>query len=75
MDEGVGVRCSSAGPGSNILRSPSSPMANGSDPKVNWVPMGNFMSKVQGAWSFRTDLERFLLPDAFCRRLVVKYLE
>jgi hypothetical protein len=52
MDGGVGLRCSSAGPGSNILRSLSSPMVNGSDPKVNWVPMGNFMSKVQGAMVF-----------------------
>jgi hypothetical protein len=48
VDEGAGVRCSGAGHGSNILRSPSSPTVNVSDPKVNWVPRGNFMSKVQG---------------------------
>jgi hypothetical protein len=35
VDEGVGVGCSGAGPGGSILRSPSSPMANVSDPKVN----------------------------------------
>jgi hypothetical protein len=52
MDEGAGVGCSAAGPGGNILMSPSSPTANVSDPKVNWVPRGNFMSKVQGAMVF-----------------------
>jgi hypothetical protein len=46
VDEGAGVGCSRAGPGGSILRSLSSPMANVSDPKVNWVPRGNFMSKV-----------------------------
>jgi hypothetical protein len=46
VDEGVGVGCSGAGPEGSILRSPSSPMANVSDLKVNWVPRGNFMSKV-----------------------------
>jgi hypothetical protein len=46
VDEGVGVGCSAAGPGGSILRSPFSPTANISDPKVNWVPRGNFMSKV-----------------------------
>jgi hypothetical protein len=35
VDEGAGVRCSSAGPGGSILRSPSSPTANVSDSKVN----------------------------------------
>jgi hypothetical protein len=46
IDEGAGVGCSGAGPGGNILRSPSSPTANVSDPKVNWVSRWNFMSKV-----------------------------
>jgi hypothetical protein len=46
VDEGAGVGCSSAGPGSSILRSLSSPKENVSNPKVNWVPRGNFMSKV-----------------------------
>jgi hypothetical protein len=46
VDEGARVGCSGAGPGGSILRSPSSPMANVNDPKVNWVPRGNFMSKV-----------------------------
>jgi hypothetical protein len=52
VDEGAGVRCSSTGLGGSILRSPSSPTANISVPKVNWVPRGNFMSKVQGAMVF-----------------------
>jgi hypothetical protein len=52
VDEGAGVGCSGTGPGGNILRSPSSPTVNVSDPKVNWVPRGNFMSKVQGAMVF-----------------------
>jgi hypothetical protein len=52
VDEGAGVRCSDAGPGGSILRPPSSPTANVSDPKVNWVPRGNFMSKVQGVMVF-----------------------
>jgi hypothetical protein len=52
VDEGAGVGCSGAGPGGSILRSPSSPMANVSDPKVNWVSRGNFMSQVQGAMVF-----------------------
>jgi hypothetical protein len=47
VDEGAGAGCSGARPGGSILRYPSSPMANVSDPKVNWVPIGNFMSKVQ----------------------------
>jgi hypothetical protein len=51
-DEGVGVGCSGAGPRGSILRSPSSPVANVSDPKVNRVPKGNFMSKLQGAMVF-----------------------
>jgi hypothetical protein len=46
VDEGAEVRCSGAGPGGNILRSLSSPMTNVSDPKVNYVPRGNFMSNV-----------------------------
>jgi hypothetical protein len=41
------VRCSGADPGGRILRSSSSPTANVSDPKVNSVLRGNFMSKVQ----------------------------
>jgi hypothetical protein len=52
VDEGAGVGCSGAGPGGNILRSPSSPTVNISDPKVNWEPGGNFMSKFQGAMIF-----------------------
>jgi hypothetical protein len=51
-DEGVGVGCSSTGPGGSILRSPSSPVANVSNPKVNWVLRGNFMSKFQGTMVF-----------------------
>jgi hypothetical protein len=47
VDEGAGVRCSGADPGGRILRSSSSPTANVSDPKVNSVLRGNFMSKVQ----------------------------
>jgi hypothetical protein len=34
------------------LGSPSSPMINISDPKVNWMSRGNFISKVQGAMVF-----------------------
>jgi hypothetical protein len=52
VDEGAGVGWSGAGPGGSILRSPSSPTANVNDPKVNWVPRGNFMSKVQGVIVF-----------------------
>jgi hypothetical protein len=52
VDEGAGVGCSGAGPGGSILRSPSYSTANVSDPKVNWVLRGNFMSKVQGAKIF-----------------------
>jgi hypothetical protein len=50
--EGAGVGCSDADPGGSILRSPSSPTANVSDPKVNWVSRWNFMLKVQGAMVF-----------------------
>jgi hypothetical protein len=50
-DEGAGVGCS-GGPGGSILRSLSSPATNVSDPKVNWVPRGNFMSNLQGAMVF-----------------------
>jgi hypothetical protein len=35
VDEGAGVGCSGADPGDSILMSPSFPMANVSDPKVN----------------------------------------
>jgi hypothetical protein len=52
VDEGAGVGCSGTGPGGNILRSPSSPAVNVSDPKVNWVPRGNFTLKLQGAMVF-----------------------
>jgi hypothetical protein len=52
VDKGAGVGCSDAGPEGSILRSPSSPTANVSDPKVNLVPRGNFMSKVQGVMVF-----------------------
>jgi hypothetical protein len=52
VDEGAGVGCSSAGLGGSILRSSFSLTANVSDPKVNWVPRGNFMSKVQGGMVF-----------------------
>jgi hypothetical protein len=66
-DDGAGVRCSGAGPGGGILRSPSSPTANVSDPKVNWVSRGNFMSR------------RILSASHFLallyRRRVVRYLE
>jgi hypothetical protein len=51
-DEGAGVGCFGADPGGSILRSPSSPAADVSDPKVDWVPRGNFMSKLQGAMVF-----------------------
>jgi hypothetical protein len=46
VDEGAGVGCSSAGPGDSILMSLSSPAVNVSDPNVNWVPRGNFTSKL-----------------------------
>jgi hypothetical protein len=52
VDEGAGVGCSGVGPGGSILRSLSSPTANVSDLKVNCVPSGNFMSKVQGGMVF-----------------------
>jgi hypothetical protein len=52
VDEGAGVGCFSAGLGGSILRSSFSLTANVSDPKVNWVPKGNFMSKVQGGMVF-----------------------
>jgi hypothetical protein len=52
VDEGAGAGCSGAGPGGNILRSPSTPAANISDPKVNRVPRRNFTSKVQGGMVF-----------------------
>jgi hypothetical protein len=52
VDEGAGVGCSGAGPGGSILRSLFSPTAKVSEPKVNWVPRGNFMSKVQGVMVF-----------------------
>jgi hypothetical protein len=52
VDEGAIVGCSGAGLGGSILRSPSSPMTNISDPRVNWVPRENFMSKVQCAMIF-----------------------
>jgi hypothetical protein len=52
VDEGVGAGCFGAVLGSSILRSPSSPATNVSDPKVNCVPRGNFMSKLQGAMVF-----------------------
>jgi hypothetical protein len=52
VDEGAGVGCSNTGPRGSILRSSSSPTANVSDPKVNWVSRGNLMSKVQGAMVF-----------------------
>jgi hypothetical protein len=52
VDEGAGVGCSDAGSGGSILRSPSSPTSNVSDPKVNWVLRGNFMSKIQGVMVF-----------------------
>jgi hypothetical protein len=52
VDEGAGAGCSGAGPRGSILRSPSSPVANVSDLKVNRVPRGNFTSKVQGAMVF-----------------------
>jgi hypothetical protein len=54
VDEGAEVGCSDAGPGGrgSIVRSSSSPTANVSDPRVNWVSRGNFMSKVQGVMFF-----------------------
>jgi hypothetical protein len=52
VDEGARVGCSGGGSGGGILRSPSSPTINVSDPKVNWVLRGNFMSNVQGAMVF-----------------------
>jgi hypothetical protein len=50
VDEGAGVECSGAG--GSILRSSSSPTVNVSDPKINWVPRGNFVSNVQGVMVF-----------------------
>jgi hypothetical protein len=44
-DKGAGVGCSDVDPGGSILRSPPSPAANVSNPKVNWVPRENFISK------------------------------
>jgi hypothetical protein len=38
--------------GGSILRYSSSPATNVSDPKVNWVPRGNFTSKLQGVMVF-----------------------
>jgi hypothetical protein len=52
VDEGAGVGCYCAGPRGSTLRSPSSSTANVSDPKVNWVPRENFMSKIQGGMVF-----------------------
>jgi hypothetical protein len=52
VDERAGVGCFGASPRDSILRSPSSPTANVSDPKVNRVLRGNFMSKVQGVMVF-----------------------
>jgi hypothetical protein len=52
VDEGAGVGCSGAGPGDNILRSLCSSTTNVSEPKINWVPRGNFMSNVQGVMVF-----------------------
>jgi hypothetical protein len=52
VDDGAGVGCSGAGPGGYMLRSPSYPTTNVSDPNVNWVPRGNFMLKVQGDMVF-----------------------
>jgi hypothetical protein len=52
VDEGAGVKCSGTGPGGSTLMSPSSPTTKVNVPKVNWVPRGNFMSKVQGAMVF-----------------------
>jgi hypothetical protein len=49
---GAGAGCSGTVPGGSILRSPSSPVMNVSDPKVNWVSRGNFTSKFQGAMVF-----------------------
>jgi hypothetical protein len=37
VDDGAKARCSDAGPGGSIFRSPSSPVANINDPKVNSV--------------------------------------
>jgi hypothetical protein len=52
VDEGDRAGCSDVGPGRSILRSPSSPVANVNDPKINLVPRGNLMSNVQGAMVF-----------------------
>jgi hypothetical protein len=52
VDEGAGARCSGAGPGGSILRSPSSPTANVRDPKVNRMLRGNFTLTVQGVMVF-----------------------
>jgi hypothetical protein len=52
VDEGAGARCSGTVPGGSILRSPSSLATNVSNPKVNYVPRGNFTSKLQGVMVF-----------------------
>jgi hypothetical protein len=52
VDEVAGVGCSGASPEGSILRSLPSPTTNVNDPKVNWVPRENFMSKVQGVMVF-----------------------
>jgi hypothetical protein len=74
VDEGAGAGCYGAVPGGSILRSPSSPATNVSDPKLNWVPRGNFTSKLHGAMVFRTDLKRFPLPgvplSTSCRQIL-----
>jgi hypothetical protein len=48
----VWIYNSVASPGGSIRRSPSSPVANVNDPKVNLVPRGNLTSNVQGAIAF-----------------------
>jgi hypothetical protein len=52
VDEGAGVGCSVAGPGGQHLEVSVLPNDKVSDPKINWVPRGNFMSKVQGVMVF-----------------------
>jgi hypothetical protein len=52
VDEGAGARCSGAVPRGSIFRSPSSPVTNINDPKVNWVLRENFTSKLQGTMVF-----------------------
>jgi hypothetical protein len=76
VDEGAGVGCSGADPRGSILRSPSSPTANISDPKVNWMPRdGTSCRKFKVSWSSRTDLEYFPFLARLCRRRVVRYVE